>query len=58
MIIEEYDIRFVQNQIKVNYQKIMNLEFDKACNDKDCHWCQFVKTNFKELPAFEESEIS
>lgn len=52
VIIEEDDIRFVQNQIKVNYQKIMNLEFDKACNDKDCHWCQFVKTNFKELPAF------
>jgi DNA helicase-2/ATP-dependent DNA helicase PcrA len=57
VIIEEEDIRFVQNQIKENYQRIMNLEFDKACNDKECHWCQFVKSNYKELILIEEREI-
>lgn len=57
VIIEEDDIRFVQNQIKENYQKIMNLEFDKACNDKECHWCQFVKSNYKELIPIEEKEL-
>lgn len=38
---EGYD--FVINQIVDAYQKIMNKEFTKGCNDKECQWCNFNK---------------
>lgn len=38
---------FVKDQIKDSYAKIMNLEFTKGCGKPDCHWCNFVKSNFK-----------
>jgi|694.fasta_scaffold07460_3 DNA helicase-2/ATP-dependent DNA helicase PcrA len=57
VVIEDEDIKFVQTQITDTYQKIKNLEFDRACNEEDCHWCQFVKTNYKELVVMEDAEV-
>ncbi len=46
--ISKEDIEQVTNQIKSTYQKILNHEFNTGCGKEDCHWCKFVKTNFKD----------
>ena len=45
VVIREEDVKTVKNQIKTNYDKIMNHEFNKGCNDANCQWCSFVKNN-------------
>ncbi|MBD3748012.1 MAG: ATP-dependent helicase [Sphingobacteriales bacterium] len=42
---EAYTI--VKDQIKSTYAKIMNMEFTQGCGKTDCHWCNFVKSNFR-----------
>lgn len=42
--IQEHDLTVVKEQIKDVYDKIMNHEFDKGCNDENCRWCNFAKT--------------
>ncbi len=49
IVINDDDIRIVKNQISTSYKQIMNMEFDKGCNDESCHWCNFVKSNFNQL---------
>lgn len=39
------DLTTVRQQIKTVYEKIMNHEFSQGCNEDDCVWCTFVKTN-------------
>jgi DNA helicase-2/ATP-dependent DNA helicase PcrA len=39
------DIDFVTQQITEVWQKIQNREFYVGCGNKNCHWCNFVKTN-------------
>jgi DNA helicase II / ATP-dependent DNA helicase PcrA len=56
VVITPHDVKTVKEQITVAYNQIMNLEFSKGCNDKDCKWCNFVKHNFSELVATEEIE--
>jgi len=51
-----HDVKTVKEQIAYAYQKIMNLEFNKGCNDKDCKWCNFVKTAYTEIKVNEEAE--
>ncbi len=48
VIITPEDQEFVLNQIKDTYQRIQNHEFTQGCGKEDCHWCNFVKTNFSQ----------
>lgn len=45
IIISPEDITTVTQQIVNTWQKIQNHEFYTGCGKKDCHWCNFVKTN-------------
>jgi len=36
----------VKEQIKDTYTKIKNMEFTQGCGKAECHWCDFVKSNF------------
>jgi DNA helicase-2/ATP-dependent DNA helicase PcrA len=50
----------VTEQITDTYAKIMAHEFNTGCGKKECDWCHFVKTNFKQaevvLNAVSEEE--
>ncbi|MBL4675638.1 MAG: ATP-dependent helicase [Mucilaginibacter sp.] len=48
VVISPEDIDDVTNQITSTYQKIMNHEFSQGCSKKECDWCHFVKSNFKQ----------
>lgn len=41
------DEALVTEQIKDSYQKIMNHEFRKGCEDQYCTWCNFLKDQSK-----------
>jgi DNA helicase II / ATP-dependent DNA helicase PcrA len=56
VVITPHDVKTVKEQITVSYNKIMNLEFSKGCNDKYCKWCNFVKSTYAELTVSEEAE--
>jgi DNA helicase-2/ATP-dependent DNA helicase PcrA len=56
VIILPQDVKTVKEQIAFAYEKIMNLEFNKGCNDPDCKWCSFVKTTYTEIKVTEEAE--
>jgi DNA helicase-2/ATP-dependent DNA helicase PcrA len=43
------DTEEVVSQIKTVYQKIMAHDFNTGCGKKDCDWCHFVKSNFKQV---------
>lgn len=45
VVIRPEDITTVTQQIKATWQKIQARDFYTGCGDKDCHWCNFVKTN-------------
>jgi len=50
--IQEHDLTIVKEQIKMVYDKIMNHEFDKGCEDENCRWCNFAKTyKLNEMPV-------
>ena len=55
--ITELDILTVTRQIETAYEKIMNLEFSKGCNDENCKWCNFVNANYKVLKETEEEMV-
>jgi DNA helicase-2/ATP-dependent DNA helicase PcrA len=59
-VISPADIALVTEQITGTYQKIMAHEFSTGCGKKECDWCHFVKTNFKQaeevLNAVSEEE--
>ncbi len=46
VLITKDDYDFVKDQIKTTYAKIKNLEFTQGCGKENCHWCNFVKSNF------------
>lgn len=48
IVISPQDIEQVTQQITTVYQKIMNHEFSTGCGRKECDWCHFVKSNFKQ----------
>jgi DNA helicase-2/ATP-dependent DNA helicase PcrA len=48
IVITNEAIEIVKAQITDTYQKILNHEFNTGCGKDECHWCKFVKTNFKE----------
>ena len=59
-VISPADIELVTEQITDTYAKIMAHEFSTGCGKKECDWCHFVKTNFKQaevvLNAVSEEE--
>ncbi len=43
------DTETVTGQIKTVYEKIMAHDFNTGCGKKECDWCHFVKSNFKQV---------
>ncbi len=49
IVISPQDTEEVTEQIKTVYQKIMAHDFNTGCGKKECDWCHFVKSNFKQV---------
>lgn len=49
IVISPEDIEIVTGQIETVYQKIMAHEFNTGCGKKECDWCHFVRSNFKQV---------
>jgi len=45
IIINPEDLATVSEQIRTVWEKIQSHDFYTGCGKKDCHWCNFVKTN-------------
>ncbi len=52
--VPDADVEIVIGEITRAYSSIMNLEFKTGCNDKDCDWCNFVKSRYQSVPEGEE----
>ncbi len=48
VFITHEDTATVTEQITTVYQKIMAHDFNTGCGKKECDWCHFVKSNFKQ----------
>jgi DNA helicase II / ATP-dependent DNA helicase PcrA len=58
IVIAPEDINEVTGQIKSVYQKIMAHDFNTGCGKKECDWCHFVKSNFKQVgDVMQEEEV-
>lgn len=58
IVIMPEDINEVTAQIKTVYQKIMAHDFNTGCGKKECDWCHFVKSNFKQVgDVMQEEEV-
>ncbi|TWI99945.1 DNA helicase-2/ATP-dependent DNA helicase PcrA [Mucilaginibacter frigoritolerans] len=59
VVITQEDTETVTGQITTVYQKIMAHDFNTGCGKKECDWCHFVKSNFKQVGDVmqEEEEI-
>lgn len=51
------DTEVVTTQIKEVYQKIMAHDFNTGCGKKECDWCHFVKSNFKQADGVLVDEL-
>ena len=51
------DTDVVTTQIKEVYQKIMAHDFNTGCGKKECDWCHFVKSNFKQADGVLVDEL-
>lgn len=49
IVITPQDTAEVTGQIKTVYQKIMAHDFNTGCGKKECDWCHFVRSNFKQV---------
>jgi DNA helicase-2/ATP-dependent DNA helicase PcrA len=49
IVISPEDIEIVTEQITAVYQKIMAHDFNTGCGKKECDWCHFVRSNFKQV---------
>ena len=50
------DTEEVTSQITTVYQKIMVHDFNTGCGKKECDWCHFVKSNFKQAEGIMQEE--
>jgi DNA helicase-2/ATP-dependent DNA helicase PcrA len=48
IVITPEDTAEVTDQVKTVYQKIMAHDFNTGCGKKECDWCHFVRSNFKQ----------
>lgn len=60
LVITPEDTTTVTQQITETWTKIQNHEFYVGCGSKDCHYCNFIKTNelYTDLHEVEEEELS
>jgi DNA helicase-2/ATP-dependent DNA helicase PcrA len=58
IVISPDDTTEVTEQIKSVYQKIMAHDFNIGCGKKECDWCHFVKSNFKQVGNVMQEEDS
>lgn len=49
IVISPEDIEIVTEQITTVYQKILAHDFNTGCGKKECDWCHFVRSNFKQV---------
>lgn len=56
IVITPDDTLEVTEQIKTVYQKIMAHDFNTGCGKKECDWCHFVKSNFKQVGNIMQEE--
>ena len=56
IVITPDDTAEVTGQIKDVYQKIMAHDFSTGCGKKECDWCHFVKSNFKQVGDIMQEE--
>jgi DNA helicase-2/ATP-dependent DNA helicase PcrA len=56
IVITPEDIGDVTGQITSVYQKIMAHDFNTGCGKKECDWCHFVKSNFKQVGSVMQEE--
>jgi DNA helicase-2/ATP-dependent DNA helicase PcrA len=49
IVISPEDIEVVTEQITTVYQKILAHDFNTGCGKKECDWCHFVRSNFKQV---------
>jgi len=58
IVIGPDDTAEVTEQIRTVYQKIMAHDFNTGCGKKECDWCHFVKSNFKQVGDVMQEEES
>ncbi len=56
VVITPADITTVTQQITDTWRKIQNREFYIGCGKKECHWCNFIKSNKLEVALHETVE--
>ncbi|MDQ6609790.1 MAG: ATP-dependent helicase [Bacteroidota bacterium] len=56
IVIRPEDLTTVREQIKTVWEKIHAHDFYTGCGKKDCHWCNFVKTNELAIALHEPDE--
>jgi len=56
IIITPQDTAEVTDQITTVYQKILAHDFNTGCGKKECDWCHFVKSNFKQIGGVMQEE--
>jgi DNA helicase II / ATP-dependent DNA helicase PcrA len=56
VVITPEDMETVTGQIASVYAKIMAHDFNTGCGKKECDWCHFVKSNFKQADGVMVSE--
>ena len=56
IVITPEDTAEVTGQIKSVYQKILAHDFNTGCGKKECDWCHFVKSNFKQVGGVMQEE--
>ena len=49
IVITPDDTTEVTEQIKTVYQKILAHDFNTGCGKKECDWCHFVRSNFRQV---------
>jgi DNA helicase-2/ATP-dependent DNA helicase PcrA len=54
VVITPDDVATVTEQVKSVYQKIQNHDFNTGCGKKECDWCHFVRSNFKQADTIME----
>ena len=56
IVITPQDTEEVTGQITSVYQKILAHDFNTGCGKKECDWCHFVKSNFKQVGGILQEE--
>ena len=56
IVITPEDTEEVTEQIKAVYQKILAHDFNTGCGKKECDWCHFVKSNFRQVGNMMQEE--